>query len=206
MSTARASGSASAQSSTASRSLASRQGSSSPLASTSATQDHDSDNEGQGVQMILRIKRKRNQDPVDALIIQPRIERRNKRDQCPSRRTTTTRTRHLKAGQMKLTQLKPSSAGVFRLPRRSRFNPSRILSQHVSYTSVSRRVQRKSAGPSTKPLHPSKLSQSVSSPSLTQAALSKQHQAVPPRATTPVKMIQLQHHVLTILSAIQSRL
>lgn len=164
----------SAQSSAASKSLAAtRQGSSSPLAS--ASQDAESDNDGQGVQMILRIKRKRNQDPVDALIIQQN-EHRNKRrsmvfnDNTEENDTTKQETSSDDASKQR---------GVFRLAEtvslESFSDPiaARKLHQRISALS---RGGNTLAGPSTRPLQPSKLSQSVSSPNISQTAQSLQRQ------------------------------
>ncbi|SPO24821.1 uncharacterized protein UTRI_01812_B [Ustilago trichophora] len=168
MSAVRSSTSASAQSSPASTPLAaSRQGSSSPLAS----QDQDSDNDGHGVQMILRIKRKRNQDPVDALII-AQNERRNKRrsmvfpnegaDDTDASKQDTASDSADAAGKQR---------GVFRLAEtvslQSFSDPVAARKLHQRISALSRGG---AAGPSTKPLHPSKLAQSVSSPSLSQTA------------------------------------
>ncbi|SPO23134.1 uncharacterized protein UTRI_01812 [Ustilago trichophora] len=168
MSAVRPSTSSSAQSSPVSTSLAaSRQGSSSPLPS----QDQDSDHDGHGVQMILRIKRKRNQDPVDALII-AQNERRNKRrsmifpsddvdDSDASKQDTASDSADAASKQR----------GVFRLAEtvslQSFSDPVAARKLHQRISALSRGGV---AGPSTKPLHPSKLAQSVSSPSLSQTA------------------------------------
>ncbi|GAC96332.1 hypothetical protein PHSY_003912 [Pseudozyma hubeiensis SY62] len=152
-----------APTSPASKSLAaSRQGSSSPLVS----QEPDSDNDAHGVQMILRIKRKRNQDPVDALIIQQN-ERRNKRrsmvlpDESADSDASTGRDADTAEKQR----------GVFRLAEtvslQSFSDPVAARKLHQRISALSRSI---TPAPSTKPLTPSKLAQSVSSPALSQAA------------------------------------
>ncbi|CCF53544.1 hypothetical protein NDA11_000289 [Ustilago hordei] len=162
---------ASAQSSPASRSLvASRQGSSSPLAS----QGDDSDNQGHGVQMILRIKRKRNQDPVDALIIQQN-QRRNKRRSMvlPNDSREENETCKNADASWEASEAANKQRGVFRLAEtvslESFSDPvaARELHQRISALS---RGGSSGSGPSRKPLHPSKLSQSVSSANMGQTA------------------------------------
>ncbi|TKY86795.1 hypothetical protein EX895_004436 [Sporisorium graminicola] len=144
---------------------ASRQGSSSPLAS----QEHDSDNEGHGLQMILRIKRKRNQDPVDALIIQQNQRRTKRRSMVfPSPGADDGDSTSLATSDAKEAAT-AKQRGVFRLAEtvslQSFSDPDAARKLHERISALSRGI---AAGPSTKPLNPSKLSQSVSSPSLSQ--------------------------------------
>lgn len=119
--------------------------------------------------MILRIKRKRNQDPVEALIINQN-ERRSKRRSMVFPDTTDeapTSSQHGSAEPSEAPQSK--QRGVFRLAEtvslQSFSDPIAARKLHQRISALSRGSP---AGPSTKPLHPSKLSQSVSSPSLTQ--------------------------------------
>lgn len=159
-----------AASSTAFESLATQcQGSESPP----VPHENDDDTDAHRVQMILRIKRKRNQDPVDALIIKQN-ERRHKRrsmilpnddadpDFSPDRNAEAT----------------AKQRGVFRLAEtvslQSFSDPiaARRLHQRISALTKSITV-----GPSTKPLMPSKLAQSVSSPSLSQTAVEQRFES-----------------------------
>ncbi|ETS62861.1 hypothetical protein PaG_02619 [Moesziomyces aphidis] len=152
----------------------SRHTSASPAPSSASASQHgqetqESDNDSQGVQMILRIKRKRNQDPVEALIINQN-ERRSKRRSMVFPDTTNeapTSSRHGSAEPSEASQSK--QRGVFRLAEtvslQSFSDPIAARKLHQRISALSRGSP---AGPSTKPLHPSKLSQSVSSPSLTQ--------------------------------------
>ncbi|KAJ9478289.1 Iwr1 domain-containing protein [Pseudozyma hubeiensis] len=156
-----------APTSPASRSLAaSRQSSSSPLAS----QDADSDSDANGVQMILRIKRKRNQDPVDALIIQQN-ERRNKRRSM----VLPDESADSDASTSKDADTAERQRGVFRLAEtvslQSFSDPVAARKLHQRISALSRSI---TPGPSTKPLTPSKLAQSVSSPALSQASVGLQ--------------------------------
>ena len=125
--------------------------------------------------MILRIKRKRNQDPVDALII-AQNERRNKR------RSMVFPNENAEDGAASKLDTPSDSVdaagkqrGVFRLAEtvslQSFSDPIAARKLHQRISALSR---GSTAGPSTKPLHPSKLAQSVSSPSLSQTALGSQ--------------------------------
>jgi len=125
--------------------------------------------------MILRIKRKRNQDPVDALIIQQN-ERKNKRRSMVFPNASTD-----KDGMPK-TDSAPSSAdadgkqrGVFRLAEtvslQSFSDPIAARKLHQRISALSRGG---TPGTSTKPVHPSKLAQSISSPSLSRIAAGQQ--------------------------------
>ncbi|CBQ71854.1 conserved hypothetical protein [Sporisorium reilianum SRZ2] len=166
--------SAHSPSSPASTSLAaSRQGSSSPL----AAQEHDSDNDGHGVQMILRIKRKRNQDPVDALIIQQNQRRAKRRSMVfagPGAEDDAS------PGQGAASDAAEKQRGVFRLAEtvslQSFSDPDAARKLHQRISALSR---GNAAGPSTKPMTPSKLSQSVSSPSLSRSAFGMQSLQAP---------------------------
>ncbi|EST07606.1 Transcription factor Iwr1 [Kalmanozyma brasiliensis GHG001] len=154
-----------AASSSASPSLAaSRQGSSSPLAS----QQHDSDDDdGNGVQMILRIKRKRNQDPVDALIIQQNERRSKRRSIVLPNDGADEQGGSSQGAASDATNAASKQRGVFRLAETvslgSFSDPVAARKLHQRISALSRASP---AGPSTKPLQPSKLAQSVSSPSL----------------------------------------
>lgn len=122
--------------------------------------------------MILRIKRKRNQDPVDALIIHQN-ERRHKRrsmvipsaDEDENGTSNQDSPRDVAAARKK-------QRGVFRLAEtvslQSFSDPVAARKLHERISALSRGSP---AGPSTKPMRPSKLAQSMSSPSLSKAAL-----------------------------------
>lgn len=169
MSATRPSTAASAQStaSTASGSFAaSRSDPSSPLAS----QHHDSDHDGHELQMILRIKRKRNQDPVDALIIQQNERRNKRRSMILPNDAAGQDAESSQSGNKEGADRPGNQRGVFRLAETvslgSFSDPVAARKLHQRISALSR---GNPAGPSTKPLHPSKLAQSVSSPSLSQA-------------------------------------
>lgn len=121
--------------------------------------------------MILRIKRKRNQDPVDALIIQQN-ERKNKRRSMtfPKQGTEDGSTPHQETADGSA-ESQAKQRGVFRLAEtvslQSFSDPIAAKKLHQRISALSKGY---AAGPSTKPLHPSKLAQSVSSPALSQAA------------------------------------
>ncbi|SNX83251.1 uncharacterized protein MEPE_01957 [Melanopsichium pennsylvanicum] len=126
--------------------------------------------------MILRIKRKRNQDPVDALII-AQNERKNKRrsivfpnqihDKSSSSNQTLSRNNVDKQQQQQ-------QRGVFRLAETVSLES---FSDPIAARKLHQRISALTRGfaPSTnKALNPSKLAQSVSSASLTHTALQSQ--------------------------------
>lgn len=134
--------------------------------------------------MILRIKRKRNQDPVDALIIQQNQRRTKRRSMVFPSPSADDDASSGQAGTSDAAEAAGQQRGVFRLAEtvslQSFSDPDAARKLHQRISALSR---GNVAGPSTKPLNPSKLSQSVSSPSLSQTAFSMQQLEAPPKDT-----------------------
>lgn len=125
--------------------------------------------------MILRIKRKRNQDPVDALIIQQN-ERKNKRRSMVFPNASTDENAASNPESPSSADADGKQRGVFRLAEtvslQSFSDPIAARKLHQRISALSRGG---TPGTSTKPVHPSKLSQSISSPALSRTALGLQH-------------------------------
>lgn len=117
--------------------------------------------------MILRIKRKRNQDPVDALIIQQNERRSKRRSMVLPNEAANEESSSSQDAASDATDAASKQRGVFRLAETvslgSFSDPVAARKLHQRISALSRGSP---AGPSTKPLQPSELAQSLSSPSL----------------------------------------
>lgn len=125
--------------------------------------------------MILRIKRKRNQDPVDALIIAQNERRNKRRSMVFPNEAAQDKDASEQASTSDTTEPAAKQRGVFRLAEtvslQSFSDPIAARKLHQRISALSRGMP---AAQSTKPLHPSKLAQSVSSPSLSLTAQGSQ--------------------------------
>ncbi|PWZ00618.1 hypothetical protein BCV70DRAFT_174907 [Testicularia cyperi] len=166
----------------------SREASASPRSSSVGPADESDD--GKGVQMILRIKRKRNQDPVDALIIQQN-ERRQKRRSMVLPDPDSTATDTSTSNDVDQESDRTGSRGLFRLAETvslaSFQDPvaAKRLHQRISALSGGRGSSDSSSAVAvtSKPAISSKLSQSVSLPALSSSLEKDQSKDLPARSS-----------------------